>query len=140
MLTNEEQLELLQLLLIKDYDCAEKSLSGFVKSAWPVLEPKNQYIHNWHIDLITEHLEAVSDGQIKRLIVNIPPRYMKSLCVSVMWPVWSWIKNPELRWIFTSYSQSLSTKHSIDRRQLIQSEWFQNNWINKFSLADVETM
>ncbi len=136
MLTNEEQFELLHLLLTKDYKLSEKSLSNFVKSAWPVLEPKNQYIHNWHIDLITEHLEAVTSGQLKRLIVNIPPRYMKSLCVSVMWPVWSWIRNPELRWIFASYSQSLSTKHSVDRRQLIQSNWFQDNWSKNFSLAE----
>ena len=136
MLTNEEQIELLYLLSIKDYELAEKSLSNFIKSAWPILEPKNQYVHNWHIDLITEHLEAVSQGQIKRLIVNIPPRYMKSLCVSVMWPVWCWIKNPEMRWIFSSYSQSLSTKHSVDRRQLIQSEWFQKRWQSRFVLAE----
>jgi predicted phage terminase large subunit-like protein len=136
MLTNEEQFELLHLLLAKDYTLSEKSLSNFVKSAWPVLEPKNQYIHNWHIDLITEHLEAVTSGQLKRLIINIPPRYMKSLCVSVMWPVWSWIRNPELRWIFASYSQSLSTKHSVDRRQLIQSNWFQDSWSKNFSLAE----
>lgn len=136
MLTNEEQIELLQLLQLKQYEGCEKSLSGFVKAAWPILEPKNQYIHNWHIDLITEHLEAVSNGQLNRLIINIPPRYMKSLCVSVMWPVWSWILKPELRWIFASYSQSLSTKHSVDRRQLIQSEWFQDGWKNQFNLAD----
>jgi predicted phage terminase large subunit-like protein len=136
MLTNEEQIELLYLLSIKDYELAEKSLSNFIKSAWPILEPKNQYVHNWHIDLITEHLEAVSQGQIKRLIVNIPPRYMKSLCVSVMWPVWSWIKSPEMRWIFSSYSQSLSTKHSVDRRQLIQSDWFQKRWQSRFMLAE----
>lgn len=136
MLTNEEQIELFQLLQLKEFEGCEKSLSEFVKASWPILEPKNQYIHNWHIDLITEHLEAISTGQLNRLIINIPPRYMKSLCVSVMWPVWSWITKPELRWIFTSYSQSLSTKHSVDRRQLIQSDWFQDGWKNKFNLAD----
>ena len=136
MLTNDEEIELLQLLQAQDYELCEKSLSKFVKSSWPILEPKNRFIANWHIDLITEHLEAVSTGQLKRLIINIPPRYAKSLCVSVMWPAWSWILKPELRWIFTSYSQSLSTKHSVDRRQLIQSDWFQTGWKNKFSLAD----
>jgi len=104
--------------------------------AWDTLEPKNAYLHNSHIGLIAEHLEAVNQGDIKRLIINIPPRYMKSLCVSVMWPVWTWIQNPELRWIFASYSQSLATKHSIDRRQLIQSQWFQNRWSKLFKLTE----
>lgn len=90
---------------------------------------------NWHIDAICDHLEAVTAGQIKRLLINMPPRYMKSICVSVMWPTWEWIKHPSMRWLFASYAASLSTKHSLDRRTIIQSEWYQNNWSNIYSLA-----
>lgn len=139
-LSKTEKIELLRLLEAESYDLAEKSLSRFVIDAWEVLEPKNAYLHNWHIGLITEHLEAVSRGEQKRLIINIPPRYMKSLCVSVMWPVWSWIARPESRWIFASYSQSLATKHSVDRRQLIQSPYYQNRWGKLFSLTDDQNL
>jgi hypothetical protein len=80
-----------QLVEIKEAlekDLAEGSLSDFVRQAWPILEPGNQYLPNWHIDLICEYLEAVVKGDIRRLIINIPPRYGKSLLVSVMWPCW----------------------------------------------------
>jgi predicted phage terminase large subunit-like protein len=139
-LSRSEKIELLRLLETESYDLAEERLSHFVIDAWEVLEPKNAYLDNWHIGLITEYLEAVSRGEEKRLIVNIPPRYMKSLCVSVMWPVWTWIKHPQARWIFASYSQSLATKHSVDRRHLIQSPYFQRRWGKSFSLTDDQNL
>ena len=58
---------------------AEKSLSHFIKQAWSIIEPNTLYRHNWHIDLVSEYLEEVRVGNIKRLIVNIPPRHMKSI-------------------------------------------------------------
>lgn len=114
---------------------AIRRLSNFTRFAWPVIEPATEFLSNWHIDAISEYLEAVTAGQITRLIVNVPPRYMKSISVSVMWPTWSWIKNPALRWIFSSYSQSLATKHSVDRRTVIESGWYQEHWSDRFQLA-----
>jgi predicted phage terminase large subunit-like protein len=111
----------------------EGSLSLFTRRAWPIIDPAD-YLHNWHIDCLSEHLEAVSLGQIKRLLINIPPRYMKSIQVSVMWPTWTWAKRPESKWIFTSYAQSLSTKHSVDRRLILQSDWYRKNWGDRFYL------
>jgi hypothetical protein len=55
-----------------------------------VLEPETTYVHNWHIDAICAHLEAVTDGRINRLLINVPPGSSKSLIVSVMWPAWEW--------------------------------------------------
>lgn len=115
-------------------DC-QSSLSAFVRAAWPVLEPGTPYLHNWHIDLISEHLEAVTRGEITRLLINMPPRYGKSNLVSVLWPVWEWIDHPETRWMFASYSGSLSSKHSLDRRAVIQSDWYQERWGDRFHLA-----
>ena len=60
-----------------DTALAEKSLSQFVRQAWHVLEPATDFVHGWHIDVICEHLEAVTNGQIKNLIINIPPGCMK---------------------------------------------------------------
>ena len=59
-----------------------------------VIEPSTVYLENWHIDLIAEYLEAVTAGQIKRLLINMPPRYAKSTCVSIMWSTWVWAREP----------------------------------------------
>jgi len=118
-----------------DAELAKRSLREFIRQAWPVIEPGVAYLHNWHIDCIAEHLEAVDAGQITRLLINIPPRFMKSICVSVMWPVWSWVSNPESRWLFGSYSGELATKHSVDRRTIIQSDWYQSNWRDRYQLT-----
>ncbi len=80
-----ERLQLNEALLARR---AEASLRAYVEQAWPVLEPNTPFLPNWHIDLIAEHLEAVTAGQITRIVINVPPRYMKSLLTSVLWPTW----------------------------------------------------
>ncbi|MHB9027087.1 MAG: phage terminase large subunit [Armatimonadota bacterium] len=110
------------------------SLSDFIRQGWHVIEPGTEFIDNWHIELISEHLEAIRAGSIRRLIINIPPRYMKSLIVSVFWPAWSWLTRPASRWMFASYSASLSTMHSVLRRYLMQSPWYQKDWSEQFKL------
>lgn len=114
---------------------AEQSLRRYVEHAWPILEPAVTFQSNWHIDYLVEHLEAVTAGQITRLLVNIPPRYMKSLLVSVLWPTWEWIHAPHRRWVFASYAEALSTKHSMDRRTILQSSWYQQRWGDRVTLA-----
>jgi predicted phage terminase large subunit-like protein len=114
---------------------AEQRLSTFIREAWHVLEPGTPYLHNWHIDAIAEHLEAVTDGDILRLLVNMPPRCSKSSTITIMWPVWEWITRPQSRYIFTSYSGSLSVKHSLDRRSLITSDWYQSRWGDRYKLS-----
>jgi hypothetical protein len=113
----------------------------YIREAWHVIEPSTVYLENWHIDLIAEHLEAVTAGEIKRLLINMPPRQSKSTCVSIMWPTWVWtreafrgkahnpvLEGPGTRWIFASYADELRTKHSLDRRKLLQSEWYRARW------------
>lgn len=117
-----------------DKERAERDLIRFLSLAWPIIEPSTQYVHNWHIDLLAEYLTAVSVGQIRRLIINIPPRYMKSILTSVMWPCWTWTIRPHLRWLFASYSASLSVKHSLDRRTVIESDWYQRVWGDKVKM------
>ena len=114
---------------------AARSLRAFVEQAWPVLEPTTPFLPNWHIDLVCEHLEAITAGQTTRLLINLPPRYMKSLLVSVFWPVWEWIAAPSRRWICVSYSDALSLKLSLDRRTLVQSEWYQARWGHTVQLS-----
>jgi predicted phage terminase large subunit-like protein len=116
---------------------AEMSLAEYSKQAWHVVEPATNYIHNWHIDAIAEHLTAVTDGQIKRLLVNIPPRCEKSLNGSVFWPTWVWGPKgkPYIRWLFISYAESLSIRDSVKCRNIINSDWYQRRWGNVYKLA-----
>src|SRR5260370_17459076 len=80
-----------------DAELASRSLREFVRQAWPIVEPFTPFVSGWHIDAIIDHLEAVSRGQIRNLLINVPPRHMKSLLVSVFWPAWEWLRSPDPR-------------------------------------------
>ena len=100
-----------------------------------MVEPGTPYVHGWHIDAICEHLEAVTRGEIRDLLINMPPRHAKSLTVSVFWPCWEWIRRPERRWLFSSYAASLSIRDSLKCRRLIESPWYQRNWGGRYRLT-----
>lgn len=107
-----------------------KTLRSFLQEAWKVLEPGTQFLGNWHIDAICEHLEAVTRGQITRLQINIPPGCMKSLLVAVFWPAWEWgpAAMPWLRYLGTSYDADYAIRDSRKMRELVQSTWYQTLW------------
>ena len=67
-------------------ELATRSLAEFVRQAWPIVEPSTPFVSGWHINAIIKHLEAVTRGEIRNLLINVPPRHMKSLLVSVFWP------------------------------------------------------
>lgn len=110
-------------------------LSSFIHKTFNTVNPGAKYSHNWHIDLIAEYLKSVFDGSTKRLIINIPPRSLKSVCVSVAFPAWVLGKRPNSRVIVASYSDILSLKHSTDCRLVVSSRWFQDLFPN-FQLAE----
>lgn len=97
-----------------------RRLPRFTTEAWPLVE-RRRFRSNWHLDVIAEHLEAVSAGELLRLIINIPPRHMKSLSVAVFWPCWDWLTYPERQWLFASYAEKLSIRDSVKCRRIIQS-------------------
>jgi hypothetical protein len=82
-----------------------------------------------------EHLEAVSRVQIRNLLINVPPRHMKSLLVSIFWPAWEWIRWLQRRWLYSSYAASLSQRDSVACRRLIESSWYQSLWGDRFALT-----
>ena len=86
---------------------------------WSAVEPVD-FISGWHLEAISEHLEAVLRGDIHRLIINIPPRHCKSLLTAVFFPAWCWLHNPGLRFLFSSYAQTLSTRDSVKCRRIIK--------------------
>lgn len=116
-------------------DCAD-SLSAYIRSAWHVIEPGQPYRHNWHIDAVAEHLEAVTAGEITRLLINEPPGTMKSIECGVMWPSWEWGPKglPNYRIIGSSYSERYAIRDNGRMRNLVQSEWYQARWGNTVRL------
>ena len=118
----------------RDKRKAEVSLIEFMKQAWDIIEPGTPYVDGWHLHVIADHLQAVTQGKVRNLIINMPPRHCKSILVAVIWPVWTWVNNPEFRWLFASYSGNLSMRDSLKCRRMIQSTWFQERWGDKFSL------
>ncbi|WMT90138.1 phage terminase large subunit [Pelagibacterium sp. H642] len=119
-----------QIALDRDIEKAGVSLSSFTKAAWHVLEPGQPYKHGWHIDAISEHLEAITAGEITRLLINVPPGTMKSLSVGVMWPAWEWGPKgrPHTRYLGTSHSHPLAIRDNLKMRRLVASDWYQERW------------
>ena len=74
--------------------------------------------------LLLPLLEEVAKGNIRRLIINIPPRYLKSITCSVCFPAWLMGLAPTKRIIVACYSRQLAIKHSLDTRQIMQSDWY----------------
>lgn len=102
-----------------------RSLAGFIREAWHVLEPETPLIWGWHLDAICDHLEAVTRGEITRLLITVPPGSSKSLIVSVLWPAWEWsIGRRGLRYLTTSYDEVNITRDARKHRDLVQSEWY----------------
>lgn len=95
-----------------------------MRAAWPIVEPAAPLLAGWHVDAIADHLEAVARGQIKRLLINIPPGHAKSLIVSVLWPAWVWTWRPAWRSLFASYAKDLALRDSTRCRSVITSPWY----------------
>lgn len=111
----------------------ESSFYEFVVHAWQTLENR-EFIPGWHVNALCDHLEATYRGDIRKLIINLPPRTGKSNILSVLFPAWCWIKNPGLRFLYTAYAQILSVRDSVGSRRLITSHWYQSLWGDRFSL------
>ena len=123
---------------------SERSLAKFISLAWHVLEPGTPYLHNWHIDMIAAHLTAITEGRVvnekvyNRLLINIPPGAMKSLLVNVFWPAWEWGPRnlPHLSYLCAAHKvENLSARDSRKMRILVTSQWYQERWGDRVSLA-----
>ncbi len=103
---------------------------------WSILEPGRPFVPGWHISAICEHLEAVTRGELIRLLINVPPGCMKSLLTDVFWPAWEWgpARKPDTRYVSSSYSQDLTIRDNRRTRALIQSPWYQRIWGKDFRL------
>ncbi|MGL9718469.1 MAG: phage terminase large subunit [Wolbachia sp.] len=96
----------------------------FIELCFQTVVPGCEYNGYQYIKVIADRLEAANVGKMRRIIFNMPPRSMKSICVSVAWPAWILGNQPTARVIVVSYSQRLSEKHSLDTRCIMQSDWY----------------
>jgi len=124
---------------IEKEDC-EESLYEFLTKAWKYID-SSPFVDGNCIEAVAEHLMAVTDGQIKKLVINIPPRCAKSSLTSVAWPAWTWAQSqlsdtsgPGVQFLTASFAQQLSLRDNLKMRRLITSEWYQKHWGDRFQL------
>jgi predicted phage terminase large subunit-like protein len=123
----------------KKEQCRRGGLIKFVRHFWHVLEPQTPLVDGWPLEAICQHLEAITFGDITRLLVNVPPGFMKSLSTSVFWPAWEWgpMNFPHLRYVAFSYSAGLTIRDNGRFRDLILSPEYQEFYGDRFSLIKV---
>lgn len=130
-----DAIDLLDIAAIDRVLVAREGLRTFVELAWHVVEAV-PFIGGRHIDEICKHLEAVSRGEIKRLIINVPPGCSKSLITSVFWPAFDWITHPSRKWMFATFDARLANRDALRCRQLVSSAWFQERWGGDVGIYD----
>ncbi len=133
------------LMEITREEC-EESLYTFLMHAWRFIDPA-PFKPGWVIDALAEHLEAVVDGEIRRLLINIPPRCSKSSICSVAFPAWVWAQShksptsgPGVALLHASYAHSLALRDSVKCRRLLKSTWYQRMWGDRFKITPDQDM
>ncbi len=110
------------------YATLRQDLASFVHKVFCTTRPNDRYLHNWHIDVITWHLQQCFERRITRLIITIPPRSLKSICASVAFPAWILGRHPSNRVICVSYSNDLSRALALDCRTVMEAPWYKRTF------------
>src|ERR1700757_4859692 len=108
-----------------EYDAILRSdLGYFAQRCFSELNPQAPFAMNWHIEVIAAKLAAVRAGKIRRLIINLPPRHLKSLMASIAFPAWCLGLDPTAQILCVSYAQDLADKLARDCRSIMMSPWY----------------
>jgi len=114
----------------------KKKLDWFIEPVFETVSPGDRYVHNWHIDCISEHLHAVYDGEIKNIIINICPGSTKSILCNVALPAWLLGQDPTTRILSASYSGDLAKKFSALTRLVLEQQWYKSLFPDTVISAD----
>jgi hypothetical protein len=133
-------------------DACEKSLYRFVEESFHTIEGV-PFKPGRHLQMVCEHLEHASNRQLPRLLINLPPRHCKNLIANVFWPAWTWAfpteldeigrrraindetwLGPGVRFLCIANKESLASDHSTSCRRVIESEWYQSLWGDRYQL------
>lgn len=135
--TNSDDSERRELLLELELerreaaDRARRSLAEFVRQAWRhVLNPGRPLEWGWYLDAICLHLEAVKrrDPRVRRLLLTQPPNTLKSTLTMVCFPAWSWVDEPQLRFLCAASDGPLATRDALAHRDLVESDWYRSSF------------
>ncbi len=140
LINRSANIELASMLMERELrdECRrlEGGLYEFYMAAWETMDPA-PFTDGWHLQVIAEHLEAVSYGWIRKLCINLPPRHSKTLLVSVAWNAWAWSREPDerypligpsARFMCLSYGDQLAMDNATLARRLVESPWYQKRW------------
>jgi predicted phage terminase large subunit-like protein len=116
-----------RLVALDRADVEEGGFKAFVRVAWPMVEPR-ALVWEPHMDLVCDHLEAVLLGEIRDLVINVPPGTSKSNLCSVLFPAYAWIKDPALKFLYTTYDEQLSHRFAKRTMDLINTDWWKRRW------------
>jgi predicted phage terminase large subunit-like protein len=114
---------------------------SFIRKCFDILSPGSTFLPNWHICALAYHLEQVRLNKITRLIINMPPRSLKSLVSSVALPAFILGHDPGRRIIAVSYGAELAIKHANDFRAVVESPWYRSvfPWMRISSVKNTES-
>jgi predicted phage terminase large subunit-like protein len=125
---------------IAETERLEARFYEFTKAAWSSFDPA-EFVDNWHLEDICDHMQAVAEGHISRLLLNEPPRTGKTAIISICFCAWIWAQRrrgpllgPHVSFFYASYAEKLSLEHSIKCLRLIQSRWYQQRWGTRFKM------
>jgi len=106
---------------------------SFAQCCFRELNPRPRFAMSWHIEIIAARLTALRGGRIRRLVINLPPRHLKSLLVSVAFPAWCLGHDPSAQILCVSYAQDLADKLSRDCRHIVASDWYRGVFPTRLS-------
>ncbi|MCG9895455.1 MAG: phage terminase large subunit [Fimbriimonadaceae bacterium] len=117
-----------------ELEAGRASFAEFVRQAWPLVSPDIDLEWWWHLDAMADHLQAVYEGSIRDLLINIPPGMNKSLFGVVLWPAWIWARSPEWGILTASYAQDLALRDAVRTRDVVESDWYRSSYGRDWSL------
>lgn len=112
---------------------SRRSLHTFIRAAWPIVEPRHEFVDNWHIREVCRELEAIARGEFPLapdgapadgVVINVPPGTSKTLVVSVNWPSWVWASDPARRFLVATYSLARTVDANNAARKVVESDWY----------------
>ena len=131
-----------ELIDAEEKGACERSLRDFSTAAWRVIHPGRRMDWNWHLEEICRALEDFRTRRFRRLVINVPPRSMKSLLVNVFYPLWVWIQDaeatfggPSHQFLTISHNAKLATRDAMQARIVLRSAWFQKHWGDRVQIV-----
>ena len=125
--------------LAEEAERLSTSFREFTYAAWPLLGYQ-PLIRSWHVDALADHYQATIERHITRLLITIPPGFLKSTLFSVLGPAWAWTTRPGERILSSSHSDDLSTRDTRRSRAIMQSSWYQARWGDLWSFSEDENL